>query len=203
MGMSCASWRHPLRGEQPGEKFIEIFAKRQLHLAEDSSLQKLLEIDGIEEVLEACDKKTIESMREQAQRSEEGASEFAAQVAEYRKANSKATAASRRAQVDAFRGKAFPKRLPQFNSSLTKAHFDSLLPPGYRSHPEAFHGRWRIYCRDPLRSRSMSWELHGYESSAKLLLADAWAEFSGRTGAECPFSQDLASNAAEAKPSAG
>lgn len=92
-------------------------------------MQKLLEIDRIEEVLEACDKKTIESMREQAQRSEEDASEIAAQVAEYRKANSKATAASRRANVDAFRGKAFPKRLPQFNSSLTKAHFDPLPPP--------------------------------------------------------------------------
>lgn len=87
-----------------------------------------------------------------------------------------------------WRAAAYPKSLPSFTLSFSPAEFDKLLPPGVRSHKEAFHGRWRLFWREGVRrSKSAGWDLHGWEGSVKTLLGEAWREYTARTGLACPF----------------
>ena len=84
-------------------------------------------------------------------------------------------------------GKTFPKALPADMRLADKDMFNSLLPPGVRAVLETFHGRWRLFWKSPPKSRSLSWDLYTNEGAIKMLLKEAWADYTAKTGEACPF----------------
>lgn len=154
----------------------------------DDGMSELFDLDGIEEVLEATEKKDLEALKKAQKVSRAEFDEFQTQLRAYRESTSKrGQSTAKKAKHAPFKAKAYPKYLPTFVPGFTREQFTSLLPLGVVGRDESFHGRWRIYWKDPPKRRSASWDLYGFEASIRMLLKEARTEYCQLHGVECPI----------------
>lgn len=134
----------------------------------DDGMPDLFDLDGIEAVLEAAEKNDLEPLKKARQVSRAEHDEFHKQLRDYRTAS-------------VSRGAQSAKR------ATSREAFTALLPPGVIGRDESFHGRWRIYWKDPPKRRSASWDLYGYEGAMRMLLKETWTEICQLHGVDCPI----------------
>lgn len=155
-------------------------------------LHELLSLEGVQDCLEASEKKDLQGMQEEGEKTAKAATEFWSELRgmrERRKGSATSSSSSHAAGASGFGKKRYPKECPAFDSSLTLEVMNSLLPPGVRATQEAFHGRWRLYWKGPpAKSRSATYELYGYGGAARRLLREACQDFEEVRGTPCPIS---------------
>lgn len=180
----------PPAGKQQPNDMVRILESR-LSIGQGDSIDELLAFEGIESCTENCDKKGLKAMREHHDAHEVEKAGFAKELHELRAQANTSTrnAGGGKKPPPAYEGKRFPKALPPPPPSeiLDKGEFNSLLPPGIRVVPERIHGRWRMFWSSQTKSRSASWDLYGHEGCVRLLLREAWCDWTARTGQACPI----------------
>lgn len=176
-----------LPGEMPVENLCNILARREEYHLNDV-LHELMSIETFHDAIDSCDKDALKELKKSAYVETEELRTFRRDLSSLRA--SVPSSSGRRKKVGAAdqpKSRVYPKVLPEFSSSFTKEAFQALLPPGIRVTKEAFHGRWRLFWTGQRKSRSATWDLHGFEGSIRMLLSEAWADHTARTGAPCPF----------------
>ena len=176
-----------LPGAMPQERPVEIL-KQRLVVQDEEAMTELLKMEGVDEVLAQSDVKELDGVKKTLDR--KGAADVQYRTSFLKLARARASSSSASgstAGLKGFEGKAFPKRYPEVPSDYSAEQFMLLLPPGVKAQKELFHGRWRLFWKSPLRSRSATWQLYGFEGSVKRLAQEAWTIWEAEGGAPCPI----------------
>lgn len=150
----------------------------------DDSLGELLNMEGIDEVMQDSDKKDLQHLQARDAASKKEASEF---MSDFVALRAEQRASSKKAAKPPWRAAQYPKVLPRFVEAFTVQDFEKILPPTVRVSREAFHGRWRLFWKEGKRSKSAGWDLHGWDGAIRLLLVAAWQDYRDKTGFDCPI----------------
>lgn len=176
----------PSPGEMPVEELCHILSRREEYHLNDV-LHELMSIETFHDAIEACDKEALKDLKKNAYSETEEVRAFRRDLSALRASIPSSSRRKKPRTEETSRAKVYPKTLPAFSGRFTKEQFQALLPPGVRVTKEAFHGRWRLFWTCQRKSRSATWDLHGFEGSIRLLLSEAWADHTSRTGMPCPF----------------
>jgi len=172
----------------PQEMLVEIL-KQRLAVQDEEAMAELLKMEGVDEVLAQSDVKELDGVKKALDRKDCADVQYRSSFLKLVKARaaSAASGSACAAGLKGFEGKTFPKNYPEVPSDFSAEQFMMILPPGVKAQKELFHGRWRLFWKEPLRSRSATWQLYGFEGAVKRLAQEAWAIWEAEGGAPCPI----------------
>ena len=101
-----------MRDKLQEDERLHIFSKRHAFMSLDSTLKQLLEIEGIEECMDATNKKQVEEIKEAAEHEAEQCEYFKAAVCDFKKHSSATSQRSKTGHVDAVKSNVFPTTMP-------------------------------------------------------------------------------------------
>lgn len=93
---------------------------KRLDYMKDDGIFELFDLEGLEEVLDAAEKKDLEALKKAQRVTKAEYEEFRGQLRAYREASApkRGQPAAKKSKTAAFRGKAYPKFLPSFSPVL-------------------------------------------------------------------------------------
>ena len=177
-----------LPGPISEDKLVEIL-KQRLQVQDEEAMAELIKMEGVDEVLSKADVKELDEVKKSLDKKDCADEQYRSSFLKLVKARaaSAASGSACAAGLKGFEGKTFPKNYPEVPSDFSAEQFMMILPPGVKAQKELFHGRWRLFWKEPLRSRSATWQLYGFEGAVKRLAQEAWAIWEAEGGAPCPI----------------
>ena len=153
------------------------FCRVRLAKAQSSGLEELLEIDAVEELMEASDKKAMKQARKDAELEKSETNAFS------RELHAKAQALRPPAAKGRGRGRGRGAQgqhdhLPwrrYVAGDLSQAELALLCPPGAHVW-KSTTGKWVTHL-PPFQTCSRSWQKYGEEKAATLVLQDVWTRY--------------------------
>lgn len=155
----------------------------------DDILFELLNMEGIDEVMQDSDKKDLQHLQARDAASKKEASEF---MSDFVALRAEQRASSKKA--------AKPPPPPGARPSTPRFFLASPRPSQSRSSRRScprrcalvvrpFHGRWRLFWKEGKRSKSAGWDLHGWDGAIRLLFVAAWMrqDYRDKAGFDCPI----------------